>query len=146
MEAWMVWVGIGVMCMIIEIFTPGFFFMSVGLGALVTGLISLLLPGTVWQILCFAVITFVMFIFTRKLSRKIMSKTSEETNIYALKGQSGKVVKEIPPDGRGYVKVEGEEWSAKSSDNTLIKKGSKVKILNVSGNKLLVKEVVEEEK
>ena len=48
MEAWMVWIGIGVLCMIIEIFTPGFFFMSVGLGALLTGLISLILPGTVW--------------------------------------------------------------------------------------------------
>jgi membrane protein implicated in regulation of membrane protease activity len=146
MEAWMVWIAIGVLCMIIEIFTPGFFFMSVGLGALVTGLISLLLPGTVWQILFFAVITFVIFIFTRKLSRKIMSKTSEETNIYALKGQIGKVVKEIPEDGRGYVKVEGEEWSAKSSEKTVIKAGSKVEILNITGNKLIVKEVVEEEK
>ncbi len=146
MEAWMVWIGIGVLCMIIEIFTPGFFFMSVGLGALLTGLISLILPGTVWQILFFAVITFIGFTFTRKLSRKIMSKSSEETNIYALKGQIGKVVKEIPVDGRGYVKIEGEEWSAKSSTNILIKVGHKVEILSVTGNKLIVKEIVEEEK
>lgn len=75
-----------------------------------------------------------------------MSKSSEETNIYALKGQIGKVVKEIPVDGRGYVKIEGEEWSAKSSTNILIKVGHKVEILSVTGNKLIVKEIVEEEK
>lgn len=143
MEAWMVWIGIGVLCMIIEIFTPGFYFMSVGLGALVTGLISLILPGTVWQILCFAVVTFVIFIFTRKLSRKIMSKTTAETNVFALKGQIGKVIKEIPEDGRGYVKIEGEEWSAKSADNVDIKAGKQVEILNISGNKLIVKEIGE---
>ena len=67
-----------------------------------------------------------------------MSKSSEETNIYALKGQTGKVVKEIPADGHGYVKVESEEWSAKSFTNIPIKMGRKVEILNVTGNKLLV--------
>jgi membrane protein implicated in regulation of membrane protease activity len=144
-DAWMIWIGIGILCMIIEIFTPGFFFMSIGLGALLTGLVSLILPGTALQILCFAVITFIIFLFTRKLSRKIMSKASEETNIYALKGMIGKVVKEIPEDGRGYVKVEGEEWSAKSFENKIIKTGSKVEIIKVDGNKLLVKEIIGEE-
>ncbi|MFC1887482.1 NfeD family protein [Candidatus Cloacimonadota bacterium] len=144
-ETWMVWIGIGVICMIIEIFTPGFFFMSVGLGALLTGLVSLILPGTAGQILSFAIITFIIFLFTRKLSRKIMSKTSEETNMDALIGKIGKVAKEIPADERGYVKVEGEEWSAKSFDNVIIKEGSKVEILKVTGNKLIVKEIIEEE-
>ena len=145
-DTWMVWIGIGILCMIIEIFTPGFFFMSVGLGAILTGLVSLILPGTVWQILSFAFITFIVFLFTRKLSKNIMSKTPEETNIYALKGKIGKVVKEIPADGRGYVKVEEEEWSAKSSENNLITAGEKVEILNVVGNKLIVRKIIEEGK
>ena len=120
--------------------------MSVGLGAILTGLVSLILPGTVWQILSFAFITFIVFLFTRKLSKNIMSKTPEETNIYALKGKIGKVVKEIPADGRGYVKVEEEEWSAKSSENNLITAGEKVEILNVVGNKLIVRKIIEEGK
>jgi len=41
MEPWMIWVGSGVICMIIEIFTPGFLFMSFGIGAILTGLISI---------------------------------------------------------------------------------------------------------
>ncbi|KQC09098.1 MAG: hypothetical protein APR54_03840 [Candidatus Cloacimonas sp. SDB] len=145
LEAWMIWLGIGILCMIIEIFTPGFYFMSIGLGAVLTGLASLIFSGTVWQILIFALVTFIVFLFTRKLSKKIMSKTSKETNIYALKGKMGRVVKEIPKDGRGYVKVEGEEWSAKDSNNQKIVKDTKVKILEVEGNKLIVSEVMEEE-
>jgi len=141
LEAWMIWIGLGILCMIIEIFTPGFYFMSVGLGAILTGLASLIVPGSTWQILIFSIITFLIFLFTRKLSKKLMSKTSEETNIFALKGKKGKVIKEIPEDGRGYIKINGEEWSAISSEEKVIKKGYKVIVLDFEGNKLIVKEV-----
>jgi len=145
MEAWMVWVAIGVICMIIEIFTPGFLFMSFGIGAIITGLFSLIpfikLP---FQILVFAIVTFLVFISMRKFSKKLISETSQETNIFALKGKTGIVTKEIPVDGRGYVKIEGEEWSAVSLDNSLIKKGEKVLIEKVEGNKVIVSPKKEE--
>jgi membrane protein implicated in regulation of membrane protease activity len=140
MEGWMVWIAIGIICLIIEIFTPGFLFMSFGIGAILTGVVewifTLELP---YQILIFAVITFLVFISMRKLSKKLISKSTEETNIYALKGKNGKVMKEIPTDGKGYVKIGGEEWSAVSADNTKIAKEEKVVIEKVEGNKLIVK-------
>jgi len=139
MEPWMVWVAIGVICMIIEIFTSGFLFMSFGIGAIITGLFSLIpfikLP---FQILVFAIVTFLVFISMRKFSKKLISETSQETNIFALKAKTGIVTKEIPVDGRGYVKIEGEEWSAVSQNNTQIKKGVKVLIESVEGNKVMV--------
>ncbi len=139
MEAWMIWVGIGIICMIIEIFTPGFLFMSFGIGAILTGILESIFTLPVsFQILVFIVITFIVFISTRKLSKKIISASSEETNIYALKGKSATVVKDIPEDGRGYVKVGGEEWSAVSKDGKKIGKDKKVIIQNVEGNKLIV--------
>lgn len=139
MEAWMIWVGIGIICMIIEIFTPGFLFMSFGVGAILTGIIESIFTLPIsFQILIFIVITFIVFISTRKLSKKIISSSSEETNIYALKGKSATVVKDIPEDGRGYVKVGGEEWSAVSEDGKKIGKDKKVTIQNVEGNKLIV--------
>jgi membrane protein implicated in regulation of membrane protease activity len=75
----------------------------------------------------------------RKLGKKLISKSAEETNIYALKGKDGKVVKEIPADGKGYVKIGGEEWSAVSANGTKIAKEEKVVIEKVEGNKLIVK-------
>ncbi len=139
MEPWMIWVGIGVICMIIEIFTPGFLFMSFGIGAILTGLVSILVRGTAIQILIFAVITFILFLYLRKFSKKLISESSEETNIFALIGKTGMVVKEIPEDGKGYVKVGSEEWSAIAEDGKNIKDGQKILINSVEGNKLIVK-------
>lgn len=138
MDPWMIWVAIGIICITIEIFTPGFLFMSFGIGAIITGMVSLVLKNVPLQILVFAVITFLVFISSRKLSKKLISKSSEETNIYALKGKKGIVVKEIPEDGRGYVKVGGEEWSAISEDGKKIEKDKKVMIIKIEGNKLIV--------
>ncbi|MCK4654715.1 MAG: NfeD family protein [Candidatus Cloacimonetes bacterium] len=149
MDTWLIWVAIGIICIIIEIFTPGFLFMSFGIGAIITGMVSLVLKNVPLQILVFAVITFMVFISSRKLSKKLISKSSEETNIYALKGKKGFVVKEIPEDGRGYVKVGGEEWSAVSEDGEKIEKDEKVIIIKVEGNKLIVsqkEEIQKEEK
>ncbi len=140
MEGWMVWIAIGIICLIIEIFTPGFLFMSFGIGAILTGVVESIFTLEVpYQILIFAVITFLVFISMRKLGKKLISKSAEETNIYALKGKGGKVVKEIPADGKGYVKIGGEEWSAVSVDGMNIAEEEKVVIEKVEGNKLIVK-------
>ncbi len=139
MEPWMIWVGSGVICMIIEIFTPGFLFMSFGIGAILTGLISILVRGTAIQILIFAVITFILFLFLRKFSKKLISESSEETNIFALIGKTGMVVKEIPEDGKGYVRIGSEEWSAIAENGKKIEDGQKILINSVEGNKLIVK-------
>ncbi len=139
MEPWMIWVGIGVICMIIEIFTPGFLFMSFGIGAILTGVVSILVRGTAIQILVFAVITFILFLYLRKFSKKLISESSEETNIFALIGKTGMVVKEIPEDGKGYVKVGSEEWSAIAKNGKKIENEQKIIINSVEGNKLIVK-------
>jgi membrane protein implicated in regulation of membrane protease activity len=145
MVPWMIWVGIGIICVIIEIFTPGFLFMSFGVGAIITGLLVWMTNVSVpVQILIFAVITFVVFLLTRKLSKKLISAESEPTNVDALKGKQGSVVKEIPVDGRGYVKVGGEEWSAISQNNLKIKIGKKVTVQKIEGNKLIVLEIEKE--
>jgi membrane protein implicated in regulation of membrane protease activity len=140
MEGWMVWVAVGIICFIIEIFTPGFLFMSFGIGAILTGVVeSIFTLEAPYQILIFAVITFLVFISMRKLGKKLISESVEETNIYALKGKDGKVVKEIPADGKGYVKIGSEEWSAVSIEGIKIAKEEKVVIEKVEGNKLIVK-------
>jgi membrane protein implicated in regulation of membrane protease activity len=144
MDYWMIWVGIGLICLIIEIFTPGFLFMSFGVGAIITGLFSILNIGLSVQITIFIVVTFLIFLFMRKISKKILSKTTEETNIFALRNRTGIVVKEIIPDSRGYIKVGGEEWSAVSEKNEKIETGCKVLISSIEGNKLIVNKVKEE--
>lgn len=140
--AWHIWIMIGIGFVIIEIFDPAFFFISLGIGAIITGLLSMLpiLAGSVpVQILIFAVCSFIAFLFMRKLGKKVLAHPGEDTNVFALKGKNGFITKEIPPEGKGYVKVGGEEWVAIEESNQSVELGAKITILGVDGNKLIVK-------
>jgi membrane protein implicated in regulation of membrane protease activity len=139
----MIWITCGVICMIIEIFTPGFFFMSFGIGAILTGLFSILIPNLAVQFLFFAIITFIVFINLRKFSRKLITHT-EKTNVDAMVGKKGIITKAIPTDGKGYVKIGSEEWSAASLDSKPIAEKQKIIVEQIDGNKVIVKKIEEE--
>lgn len=140
-QAWHVWITLGIIFVIIEIFDPAFFFIALGIGAIATGLLSLLPllnTNVPLQIVIFALLSFITFLFTRKLAKKVNRRETDETNVYALKGQVGRVTKQIPVDGKGYVKVGSEEWSAISQDGSAIELDETVKVLDIEGNKLIV--------
>lgn len=141
---WHVWMMIGIGCIIIEIFDPAFFFVSLGIGAIVTGICSMLpLVGDSipLQIMLFAIFSFISFLFMRKLGKKVLKNTTNETNVYALKGKTGFITKEIPAEGKGYVKMGGEEWPAIEETQLLVELGSKVEVVGIDGNKLIVKKL-----
>ena len=138
-DPWLVWLIIGVICVIIEILDPAVFFISFGIGGLVTSVISTLEPPIWIQILIFGVVSFVVFLFMRKLYEKLIDKNAKDTNVYALVGKVGIVQQDIPADGRGYVKIDGEEWSAVSDNSEIVAKGQKVEIVSIEGNKVIVK-------
>ena len=45
----------------------------------------------------------------------------------------------------GQAVVDGQEWSARSADGSIIEKGTKVKVQSISGVKLIVTKIKEEE-
>ena len=144
-DPWIIWVAIGIICIIIEIFTPGFLFLSFGLGAILTGLIALVIPSIALQILAFAIISLIAFLLSRKFSKKLISNNYEDTNVKALVGKTGQVTQQIPTNEKGYVKIGGEEWSAVSKDNNEIKKDARIVVNDIEGNKVIVT-LIEEEK
>lgn len=137
-DPWIIWVAVGIICVIIEIFTPGFLFLSFGIGAILTGIAARIIPSIAFQILTFAIITLIVFMLSRKLSKKLISTNYEDTNVKALLGKTGKVIQEIPANEKGYVKIGGEEWAAVSKDNKEIKKDTRVRISDIDGNKVIV--------
>ncbi len=141
--AWHIWLILGIVFVIIEIFDPAFFFLSLGIGAIVTGLLALLpfVQRNIWlQIFLFAIISFLAFLSMRKLGKRVLANPGPDTNVFALKGRQATVTQAIPVDGRGYVKVGTEEWVAITKDHSALAEGTKVKILDIDGNKLIVKE------
>lgn len=140
MVAWQIWMIIGIICIVIEIFDPVFFFFSIGVAAILTGLLAFVVRSTPLQIIIFVVISFLAFLSMRKFGKKILSVTDTDTNVYALKGKIGIVTKAIPENGRGYVKIGGEEWSAIEKDDKSIATNVKVTVVNIDGNKLIVEQ------
>lgn len=140
-EPWQFWIVLGIIFVIIEIFDPAFYFIALGIGAIFTGLLSLfgfVEASVALQIILFAIISFVAFLFTRKLGKKILAHTGGETNVNALIGREAFVTQVIPADGRGRVKIGGEEWVAVAQDKGEIALGAKVTVLAIDGNKVVV--------
>ncbi|HOD53778.1 MAG TPA: NfeD family protein [Candidatus Cloacimonadota bacterium] len=140
MDAWIVWLALGILCFIVEIFTPGFFFFSFGAGAILTGLAAYFTDNLVIQLAVYAISTFFAFILMKRFAKSILKNDTTESNIFALKGKTGIVTKAIPKNGRGYVKIGGEEWSAVFNLNMdMIEEGTQVTIVETEGNKVIVK-------
>lgn len=139
--AWHIWMILGILFIIIEIFDPAFFFISLGIGAIGTGLLAMvpfIQSSVPLQIFIFAILSFIAFLFMRKIGKKVLSHPAGETNVYALKGKVAFVTKAIPTNGKGYVKVGSEEWVAIEENDGAIDEGAKVVIVEVEGNKLKV--------
>jgi len=137
-----IWIAIGIICMIIEIITPGFYFFSFGVGAITTGLISRvpIFDNILIQLVIFSISTLTSFLLMKRFAGFLLKKeVKNESNIYALKDKTGIVTKIILPHQKGYVKIDGEEWSAIAEDQTAtMPEGSVVKILKTEGNKVIV--------
>jgi len=141
---WHIWMILGIGFVIVEIFDPAFFFISFGIGAILTSLLSMLpfIGNSIpLQILSFAIFSFISFLFMRKLGRKVLSHPGSETNVFALKGKQGFVTKEIPLDGKGYVKIGGEEWVAVEENQQAVELDAKVTIVGIEGNKVIVQKI-----
>ena len=73
-----------------------------------------------------------------------MDKEVVKTNADRMVGMHGVVVTEIPFDGKGEVKVDSQVWTAFSTKREAIPVNTRIVILDIVGNKLLV-DILKEE-
>lgn len=142
LATWIVWVVVGVVCLIIEIFTPSFFIMWFGIGAFAGAVVSFLSESFLLQFLTFIVVSTILVIFTRPLAKKMTGKPARKAAVDALIGSDGLVIEEIDPvSGKGLVRVGSDVWRARSADgSSTISVGRRVRVVNVDGTHLLVEE------
>ena len=129
-----IWLIITVILIVVEIITLGL--TSIWFAG---GLISL--TGAHWlvQLLVFAVVSTLLFVFTRPFAAKHLMKNVEKTNVDSLIGKEGIVKQEINNlEAQGVVKLSGMEWSARSADDSKIAAGEKVLVQSIDGVKLIV--------
>lgn len=131
MEEWQVWVLLGVIMFILEIFTPAFVAACLGIGFVFGGLASGIQLGFSLQLVFFSVGTAASFFFVRPFILKVGYKGVEKvkTNADRLIGKIGLVTETIDASKEtGYVRIDGDHWKAVSANNEIIEVGSRVEI------------------
>lgn len=138
---WQVWLILAGMFLIIEIISVGFLVFWFSIGALIAMVASLFIKSIVAQATIFVISSAILLFVTRPFVSKITQKDEVvKTNVYSIEGKVAKVVVNVDPiEGKGQIKVDGETWSAKSYNDTVIPKDTEVLIEKVDGVKAIVK-------
>ncbi len=136
------WLIIAFFCLMVEIGSPGlFFFLSFFVGALAAAGVSFVFSSVVVQCTAFLVGTIIaLYILKRWIAQKMFKDhLYGRTNVFALQGKHGMIIKDVMADKSGEVKINGEIWTARSDDS--IKKGELVKVILVRGAHVVVKKL-----
>lgn len=134
------WLVIVVVMAIIEIITLGLTTIWFAGGALIAFIASLFGAGLPVQIVLFIVVSFLLLAFTRPFAVKFVNKDRTRTNAESLIGKNAIVLSDINNlKAEGMVSVNGQEWTARTVDDTIIAKDAVVEIVQIKGVKLIVK-------
>jgi membrane protein implicated in regulation of membrane protease activity len=148
MSHWQIWTVIGVLLLVAEMFTPGFWLACVAVGAFAAGLVGLL-PGvgTTVETIVFSVTSLLSTVGLRPVLMRrfrIGAATDLRTNVDALLGKSGVVTERIDGGVRsGRVIVEGENWRGATVDRAVLEPGTRVMVVQVDGTTLMVERETE---
>ncbi len=133
------WLGILVSAIIIEVMTAGLVSIWFVPAALVAMILAFFNVPLYLQIIVFLGLSLIFIILSRTIWRKYTSvKPLEPTNTDVLIGQLAVVTETIDNvNAIGEVKINGQRWSARSEDGSIIEIGEKVKVLSIEGVKLI---------
>lgn len=130
--------------LVFEIATLGLTTIWFSGGALIAFLISLFMDNFVAELVVFLVVSFVLLFFTRPVAAKYFNKQRTKTNYESLIGKEAKITIKVDNiNASGQAVLNGQEWAARSVDDSVIEPGERVIVRNISGVKLIVE--VEEE-
>ena len=134
-----IWAIAGLVLLIAEVITPGFFLMFLGAAAVATGVAALFLPiGLVLQLALFAVLA---LLFVRVGGRRAYAMRYDHSSDPFLNDRVSQLIDRVvvvvePVDANGgRVKVGDSIWSARGGPAAA---GDRVRIVDVEGNCLKV--------
>ena len=134
-----VWLVLTVVFLIAEAATVTVISLWFAAGSL-TAMAMALLGGSLWlQVLVFLVVSAVALTALRPLTRKYLTPAITATNNDSVIGSVGIVTGDIDNiSAAGQIKLNGMEWSARSSSGEAIKTGTKVRVDKIEGVKVFV--------
>lgn len=136
----MCWLIMAAIFIIVELVTLGLVSIWFAGGAFVAAIAAMLNANLAIQIILFVVVSVVLLLLTRPIATKYLNSKTEKTNSEALIGKVAVVTQEINNvKAEGQAIINGMEWTARAqNEKEIIRVGTHVKILSISGVKLIV--------
>ena len=137
---WLVWLVGSAVLACTEMLTGDFTLLMLAGGAVAGAFTAFFLPGMilVQAIVAVAVAILMLAVLRPTLLRRVREAPGYRSSLDKLVGSNGVATSEIT-DGHGQVKVDGEEWSARSGEPGMtIALGEKVEVFEVDGTTLVV--------
>lgn len=117
----------------------GFDLVLIGSILIISGLLNLVISNPAATIIFASILSVLYIAVGRRIVRKNLSIKTRTTNIDSVIGKRGKVLEQITGSKAGRIKVEDEEWRAKSDKK--IEKGEKAEVVSIEGVTLNVEKV-----
>ena len=138
---WVLWSLLAMVLMISEAFISGFFIFFFGVGAVPAAVAAALFPDNIaLQLAVFAAASVAAMLAGRPvIMRLYQSGSTERVGADRLLDTCCTVLETIDPGaGKGLVRAEHDEWRAESADGSVIEKGGKVRVVRITGTRLIV--------
>ena len=129
MIMWQLLVILGLIFLVLEMFTPMLFFLNFAIASFITAIASFIITDINILMLIFVVLSLLLLWFLRPLLVKSKNQKNSKTgmeNKYI--GQTAKVIEEVTSDS-GVISIYDERWNAHSINNEIIPIGSIVEIV-----------------
>lgn len=135
-----IWLGIMILCLIIEAVTVGLATIWFAAGALVSVIAAVLGLGIVWEIILFFTVSLVLLFFTRPFAVKYINPHKVRTNYEDAVDKTVKVTERVDNiEGTGKAVLNGLEWTARMQDKeSVLTEGDLAKVTAVEGVKLIL--------
>jgi membrane protein implicated in regulation of membrane protease activity len=139
MESWIIWLIVAAVLGVAELLTTTLAFGLIAIAAVAAAVVGAFHLSFALQLLAFAVAAGAGLGFVRPIAiRHIKQPPALRTGVAALVGRSAIVLEEVS-EHSGRVRIDGEEWSSRPYDDSLvIPVGAKVDVMQIKGAIALV--------
>ena len=145
---WLVllWLVVVVVFLVAELSTVTLTSIWFAAGGLIALFVAMAGGGFAFQMIAFLIGSFAMFFATKPWADKVINAKKISTNADRALGEEVRVIERINNlDQTGMVMVHGQEWTARTEDDNIsIEQGELVRILRISGVKVIVERVKED--
>ena len=142
----LIWIGLFIILLLIEIFTVGLTTIWFAIGALAAAGVNTLGADLIIQIIVFLAVSVILMIFTRPWAAKHLNQNRLKTNYESKIGEIIKITERVDNlKQTGKSIVDGQEWTVRSQNNNeILEKDELAKVIAVSGVKLIVEKYEED--